>query len=169
MGKKWEKGTIVKQVRPVTYLINNFQKIFQKHTDQLYAAYTNIEVNNEHFCESNSAIDSKSQVLSTSQNSYWAPPIESNTESSIIRENGATTATSHSNISPTLTPKNSDNQSDVRDLSNSPPVLHRLERIWKPPPYLKGIVEGDEPYKFDILLVSRILWYRRITPSLGCC
>ena len=35
MGKKWEKGTIVKQVRLVTYLINNFQKIFQKHIDQL--------------------------------------------------------------------------------------------------------------------------------------
>ena len=42
--------------------------------------YTNIEVDNKHFCESNSAIYSKNQVLSTLQNSYWTSPIESNIE-----------------------------------------------------------------------------------------
>ena len=63
-GNKWEKGTIVKQVRPVTYLINNSQNIFQKHIDQLCAVYTNTEVDNERFCENNSAMDSNNQVLS---------------------------------------------------------------------------------------------------------
>ena len=30
----------------------------------------------------------------------------------------------------------------------------------------KGIVKRAEPCKYDILLVSRILWHKRITPSL---
>ena len=122
--------------RPVTYLIDNSQNIFQKHIDQSHAAYTNIEVDNESSCENNSAMDSNNQVLSKPQDFKRAPPSKSNIESSIISENGATIPTSNSNISPTLTPVNSNNQSDVSDLGNSPPVLCRSERIRKPPPYL---------------------------------
>ena len=88
-------------------------------------------------CENNSPMDSNNQVLSKLRDSNRAPTIESNIESSIISENGATIPTSHSNISPTLTPKNSNNQIDVRDSGNSPQVLRRSERIRKPPPYLK--------------------------------
>ena len=38
---------------------------------------------NEHFCENNSTKDQNNQLLSKSQDSNWAPPIESN----IISEN----------------------------------------------------------------------------------
>ena len=44
LEKKWEKGTIVKQVGSVTYLTANSQNIFQKDIDQLCAAYTNNDV-----------------------------------------------------------------------------------------------------------------------------
>ena len=63
LGNKWGKGTIVKQVGPVVYLINNSQNIFQEHNDQLCATYTNIEVHNKRFCHSKSALDSNIQIL----------------------------------------------------------------------------------------------------------
>ena len=106
----------------------------------------NIEVNNESSCENNSAMDSNNQVLSKPQDSNRDPPIESNIELSIISENGATIPTSHLNISPTLKPVYSNNQSDVSDLVNSPPVLRRSKRIRKPPPYLK-----TTPCKRDVM------------------
>ena len=43
LRNKWEKKTIVKQVGPVTYLIDSSQNILQKHIDQLHAVYMNIE------------------------------------------------------------------------------------------------------------------------------
>ena len=43
---------------------------------------------NEHSCENNSTKDPNNQVLSKSQDSNWAPTIESNIESNIIGENG---------------------------------------------------------------------------------
>ena len=61
------------------------------------------------FCENNSAMDSNNQVLSKPQDSSQVLPIESNIELSIISENRTTIPTSHSNISPTLTPINSNN------------------------------------------------------------
>ena len=76
----------------------------------------NIEVNNEQFCENNSAIDSNNQVLSKTWDSNRAPSLKSNVESSIFSENGAT-------------PVNSNNQSDVSNLGESQHVLCRSERI----------------------------------------
>ena len=95
------------------------------------------EVDDECFCENNSAVDSNNQELSKPWDSNLAPPNESNMESSIISKNGGTIPTSHSNISPTFTPKNPNNQSYVGDLGNSAPILHRLERIWKSPLYIQ--------------------------------
>ena len=80
LGKKWEKLTIVKQVEPVAYLINNFRNIFQKHIDHLSAEYTSIEVDNESFSENYLAIDSNNQVLSRMRDSNRASSFESNTE-----------------------------------------------------------------------------------------
>ena len=54
----WKKGTIIKQVLPVAHLIDNSQNIFQKFNDQLHAAYTSIEIDQERFCENSSAIKS---------------------------------------------------------------------------------------------------------------
>ena len=82
-------------------------------------------------------MDSNNQVFYKPLGSNQTPPIESNIASSIISENGTTIPTSPTNISPTLTSRNFNNQSDIRDMGNSPPVLRRSERIRKPPPYLK--------------------------------
>ena len=82
-------------------------------------------------------MDSNNQVFYKPLGSNQTPPVESNIASSIISENGTTIPTSPADISPTLTSKNFNNQSDIRDMGNSPPVLRRSERIRKPPPYLK--------------------------------
>ena len=44
--------------------------------------------------------------------------------------------------------------------------LHRYETFWSVTNHLKEIVKWTEPYKCVVLLVSRILWYKRINPSL---
>ena len=120
------------------YISNRqFPEHFQKHNDQLRVVYTNIEVDNESICETNSSTDSNNQILSKPRDSNGAPPIDSNIESSIICKNGTTIPISQSNISPTLTPVNSNNQDDISDLSSSPPLLCISERIRKPPPNLK--------------------------------
>ena len=82
-------------------------------------------------------MDSNNQVFYKPLGSNRTAHVESNIASSIISENGTTIPTSPPNISPTLTSKNFNNQSDIRDMGNSPPVLRRSERIRKPPPYLK--------------------------------
>ena len=103
-------------------------------------------------------MDSNNQVLYRPRDFNRVPSIESNIESTISSENGATIPPSHSNISPTLTPGNSNNQSDVSDLGNSPPVLRRSMRIQKPPP----ILVREEMLCIDVLLKyikSNLSWH----------
>ena len=64
-----------------------------------------IEVDNEHLCENNSAVGS----FSESRDSNWTPTTESNIEISVPSENGEASPAFLSN-SPTLTPTNFENK-----------------------------------------------------------
>ena len=90
LGKKWEKGTIVYKTSRICSMSNwQFPEHFSEgHWPIMCCLYKQWCWYNEHSCENNSTKDPNNQVLSKSQDSNWAPTIESNIESNIIGENG---------------------------------------------------------------------------------
>lgn len=150
-GNKWERGVVIKQTGPVTYLINNYYSTLQKHVDQLRMGYINTDVETDN---GNLEKTLDNPVLNEHENNLEVPDNEKEIELQNKTLLSPTQLYSQPNISPEISnpPKTptlqapqsheneNENSTNTDDL-NPTQRLRRSQRVRNPPPYLKDYAQ----------------------------